>query len=158
MDGWTRRGGIRATGEGARAVVVPTEEPRGQMFERFLSAARNSPNRNWLPTVSGKGHLRPIYRSGKLLYKSEVVMETRVSGQTEARFTGAIESQTSKVPSSAFLGIAIGCMATSLILKLVGKDDWALFVGQWPPALLIMGNYNKMVKQHGSDARSGLAA
>jgi hypothetical protein len=49
-------------------------------------------------------------------------------------------------------------MATSLILKLAGKDDWALFVGQWPPALLIMGNYNKMVKQHGSDARSGLAA
>ena len=85
-------------------------------------------------------------------------METKVSGQTEDRFTGAIESQTSKVPSSAFLGIAIGCMATSLILKLAGKDDWALFVGQWPAALLIMGNYNKMVKQHGSDARSGLAA
>jgi hypothetical protein len=88
----------------------------------------------------------------------EVVMETRTSGQREDRVTGAIESQTAKVPSSAFLGIALGCMATSLVLKLLGKDDWALFVGQWPPALLIMGNYNKMVKQHGSDAQSGLAA
>ena len=80
-------------------------------------------------------------------------METRVSGQTEDRFTGAIESQTSKVPSSLFLGLAIGCMAGSAVLKILGKDDWSLFVGQWPAPLLIMGSYNKMVKQHGSDAR-----
>jgi hypothetical protein len=85
-------------------------------------------------------------------------METRIGGQTEDRVTGAIESQTSKVPSSAFLGIAIGCMAASLVLKIVGKDHWALFVGQWPAPLLIMGNYNKMVKQHGSDAQSRLIA
>jgi hypothetical protein len=52
----------------------------------------------------------------------------------------------------------IGCMATSLVLKILGKDDWALFVGQWPAPLLIMGNYNKMVKQHGSDSQSHLAA
>jgi hypothetical protein len=94
----------------------------------------------------------------KITVSSEVVMETRVSGQREDRVTGAIESQTSKVPSSAFLGIAIGCMATSLVLKILGKDHWALFVGQWPAPLLIMGNYNKMVKQHGSDAQSNLAA
>lgn len=81
-------------------------------------------------------------------------MDTRVAGQSEDRFTGAIESQTSKMPSSVFLGIAIGCMAASAILKIMGKDDWSLFVGQWPAPLLIMGNYNKMVKQHGSDARS----
>jgi hypothetical protein len=85
-------------------------------------------------------------------------METRVSGQREDRVTGAIESQTSKVPSSAFLGIAIGCMATSLVLQILGKEDWALFVGQWPAPILIMGSYNKMVKQHGSDARSSVAA
>jgi hypothetical protein len=49
-------------------------------------------------------------------------------------------------------------MATSLLLKILGKDDWALFVGQWPAPLLIMGNYNKLVKQHGSDAQSRFAA
>ena len=85
-------------------------------------------------------------------------METGVSGQTEDRFTGAIESQTSKVPSSIFLGAAIGAMVASLVLKLAGKDDWSLFVGQWPAPFLIMGNYNKMVKQHGSDARQRFAA
>ena len=81
-------------------------------------------------------------------------METRVSGQREDRFTGAVESQTSKVPSSMFLGLAVGSMAASLILKIAQKDDWALFVGQWAAPFLIMGNYNKMVKQHGSDATS----
>jgi hypothetical protein len=81
-------------------------------------------------------------------------MDSKVSrGQAqEDSFTGAIETQTSQVPSSVFLGMAIGSMATSAVLKIMGKDDWALFVGQWAAPFLIMGNYNKMVKQHGSDA------
>lgn len=77
---------------------------------------------------------------------------------TEDRFTGAIETQTSQIPSSAYLGAAIGAMAASAVLKAVGKDEWALFVGQWPAPFLIMGIYNKMVKQHGSDAISSRAA
>ena len=78
-------------------------------------------------------------------------MQTKTTGQMEDRYTGALESQTSQLPSSLFLGLAIGAMAASAILKIVGKDDWSLFVGQWPAPFLIMGNYNKMVKQHGSD-------
>jgi hypothetical protein len=85
-------------------------------------------------------------------------MDTRVSGQTEDAFTGSIESQTSKLPSSLFLGLAIGSMAASLVLKILERDEWALFVGQWAAPFLIMGNYNKLVKQHGSDARSRWAA
>lgn len=83
-------------------------------------------------------------------------METRVErGQArEDQVTGAIESATSKAPSSLFLGLAIGSMAASAILKILEKDDWAVFVGQWAAPLLIMGTYNKMVKQHGSDAES----
>jgi hypothetical protein len=85
-------------------------------------------------------------------------METTTIGQREDRFTGAIESQTSKAPSSLFLGLALGSIAASFVLKIVRWDDWALFVGQWAAPFLIMGNYNKMVKQHGSDARSRVAA
>jgi hypothetical protein len=77
--------------------------------------------------------------------------------RTEGRFTGAIESQTSKVPSAGYLAAAFGAIATSAILKIAGKDDWALFVGQWPAAFMLMGVYNKMVKQHGSDAYSKTA-
>jgi hypothetical protein len=55
------------------------------------------------------------------------------------------------------LAAAFGAIATSAILKLAGKDDWALFVGQWPAAFMLMGVYNKMIKQHGSDAYSDAA-
>ena len=87
-------------------------------------------------------------------------METRVkSGQaSEDRVTGTIERWTSMAPSSLFLGLALGSMAVSAVLKLSGKNHWALFVGQWAAPFLIMGNYNKMVKQHGSDASSHLEA
>jgi hypothetical protein len=86
------------------------------------------------------------------------IMETRVErGQaSEDQVTGAIERQTSMVPSSLFLGLALGSMAVSAALKLSGKNHWALFVGQWAAPFLIMGNYNKMVKQHGSDASGQL--
>ena len=72
----------------------------------------------------------------------------------EDRYTGALESQTSKMPSSLFLGLALGSMGASLVLKIMEKDDWALFVGQWAAPFLIMGTYNKMVKQLGSDRGS----
>lgn len=79
-------------------------------------------------------------------------METRTFGQREDQVTGAIETQTSKIPSSAYLAAAVGSIAASAILKAVGKGHWSLFVGQWAPTFLILGIYNKMVKQHGSDA------
>ena len=75
-------------------------------------------------------------------------------GEREDEFTGAIESQTSKVPSSAYLGMAIGSIVASATLKAIGNDQWALFVGQWAPTFLILGMYNKLVKQLGSDAYS----
>jgi len=96
--------------------------------------------------------------SGKILIIGDY-METRTSqGESrEDKITGAIEKQTSKVPSTTFLGLALASMGASLTLKLMGRDDWALFVGQWAAPFLIMGNYNKMVKQHGSDAMSRVA-
>ena len=79
-------------------------------------------------------------------------MESRVYAQREDRVTGAIEAQTSKVPSSGYLALALGSMAVSATLKIMGRDSWAMFVAQWAPSLLIIGVYNKLVKQMGSDA------
>lgn len=86
-------------------------------------------------------------------------MQSKVEqGQvSEDRFTGSIEAITSGAPSSVYLGLAVGSMVASAILKISGKNSWALFVGQWAAPFLIMGNYNKMVKQHGSDALSRAA-
>ena len=47
---------------------------------------------------------------------------------SEDRVTRAIESQTSKIPSSGYLAAAFGAITASAILKVLGKDDWALFV------------------------------
>ena len=70
----------------------------------------------------------------------------------EDQVTAAIEQVTSKIPSSAYLGMALASMAVSVGFKAAGKSDNALFVGQWAAPFLILGLYNKLVKQHGSDS------
>jgi hypothetical protein len=45
-----------------------------------------------------------------------------------------------------------------LALKAAGKDQLALFIGQWAAPFLIIGTYNKMVKQHGSDRTQNTAS
>ena len=70
----------------------------------------------------------------------------------EDQVTAAIEKVTSKVPSSIYLGAAIASIIGSIAFKSAKKENEALFVGQWVAPFLILGLYNKMVKQHGSDA------
>lgn len=75
----------------------------------------------------------------------------RQQQQSEGRVARAIEDQTAKLPSDTFLWVAFGAMATSATLQMMGNKNGSLFVGQWAPTLLIMGLYNKLVKQLGSD-------
>lgn len=63
----------------------------------------------------------------------------------------AIEDQTARLPSDTFLWAAVGSIGLSLGLQMMGKQQASNFVGQWAPTILILGLYNKMVKQHGSD-------
>ena len=42
-----------------------------------------------------------------------------------------------EVPTQAYLGAALGAMGLSMILRLTGKKDAAVFVGQWPPTFLL---------------------
>lgn len=63
----------------------------------------------------------------------------------------AIEEQTAKLPSDIFLWAAIGSMAVSLTLQIMGKKKESLFVGQWPAPFLLLGLYNKLVKLEGHD-------
>jgi hypothetical protein len=69
----------------------------------------------------------------------------------EDQVTSYLESQSAKLPTSFYLGAALASMAGSLAFKAAGKDYLALFIGQWAAPFLIIGTYNKMVKQHGSD-------
>lgn len=70
---------------------------------------------------------------------------------SEGKVTRAIEHYTSQVSSGTYLTFALGSMAASAMLHLLGRKDDAVFIGQWAPAILIMGLYNKLVKLHGSD-------
>ena len=69
----------------------------------------------------------------------------------EGMLAKTIEEQTAKLPSDTFLWLALGSIATSLALKISGRHQDALFVGQWAPTFLLLGVYNKLVKQLGSD-------
>ncbi|WP_437734209.1 hypothetical protein [Sorangium sp. So ce1335] len=64
----------------------------------------------------------------------------------EGKVTTKIEEKTGKVPSGAYLGLAIGSMVLSAGFMLAGKKQIANFVGQWVPSLLVIGIYNKLVK------------
>ena len=70
---------------------------------------------------------------------------------TEGPVAKAIEEQTAKLPSDAFLWMAVGAMATSATFQMMGNKNVSLFIGQWAPTFLIFGLYNKLVKQLGSD-------
>ena len=63
----------------------------------------------------------------------------------------AIEEETAKLPSDIFLWTSLSVMAVSLTLHLFGKKHTSLFIGQWAAPFLILGMYNKLVKQHGHD-------
>ena len=69
----------------------------------------------------------------------------------EGPIARAIEQQTAKIPSDAFLWAAVGSMGLSLALEMMGEEKKANFVGHWAPTLLIFGLYNKLVKLQGSD-------
>ena len=51
-----------------------------------------------------------------------------------------------KVPTQAYLGLALSTIAISALLRIAGKKDAALFVGQWPPTLILMALVHKLLQ------------
>jgi hypothetical protein len=70
---------------------------------------------------------------------------------TEGTVARTIEQHTAKLPSDTFLWAAGASIVVSAALQLKGNREASIFVGQWAPTLLILGLYNKLVKQLGSD-------
>ena len=80
-------------------------------------------------------------------------MNSHVENFEEGPVARTIEQQTAKLPSDIFLWAALASIATSLVLQILDRKHNALFVGQWAPTFLLLGIYNKVVKQLGSDRR-----
>ena len=78
-------------------------------------------------------------------------MDTANKQQQEGPVAKAIETQTSKIPSDIFLwtGLAIG--AAAMTLYCTKRRHLALLIAQGIAPVMLMGIYNKMVKQMGHD-------
>ena len=53
---------------------------------------------------------------------------------------------TDNVPEPTWYWLAVGSIVVSAVLKLMEKDHWALFVGQWPPTFLLFGLYHRLLR------------
>jgi hypothetical protein len=93
----------------------------------------------------------PSYASGGVESYADSRFDRESGAYGEGRLARAIEEQTAKLPSDTFLWAAVGSMGVSAALQLAGKRHASLFVGQWAPAFLLLGVYNKLVKEFGSD-------
>ena len=69
----------------------------------------------------------------------------------EGKVAKAIEKRTMKLPSDLFLWSAVAAIGGAAILRLMGKKDEAIFVGEWVAPFMLLGIYNKIVKVAGSD-------
>ena len=78
-------------------------------------------------------------------------MASSAERHREGPIAMAIEEQTAKLPSDLFLWGAGAAIAGSLTLRFLDRERDSQFVGQWVPTLLILGLYNKIVKELGHD-------
>ena len=51
-----------------------------------------------------------------------------------------------RVPTQGYLGAALGALGLSALLRLAGKKDAAIFVGQWPPTLILLALVHKLLR------------
>ena len=65
-----------------------------------------------------------------------------------------------KIPTQGYFGLALGSIVASALLRLAGKKEAALFVGQWPPTFLLFALAHKLLqpRQEHSVPTTGEAA
>jgi hypothetical protein len=51
-----------------------------------------------------------------------------------------------RIPTQGYLGAALGSIALSALLRLFGKKDAAVFVGQWPPTFILFALAHKLLQ------------
>ena len=56
------------------------------------------------------------------------------------------------VPSQLWYILGISSVVASMILQATGNKNWADFVGKWPPTLLLLGLYHKLLRPGNENA------
>ncbi len=71
-------------------------------------------------------------------------MQQSYAGQEQAqKLAERVASQIESMPPDTFLLGAALSVGASLVLRLTGRYQDALFVGQWAPTLLLVGLYSR---------------
>ncbi len=83
-------------------------------------------------------------------------MTTTTMDRTETSGRSAMESGrnaqqtffrvTDNIPEEAWYWAALGSIGLSAMLKLIDRDHWALFVGQWPPTFIAFALYHRLLR------------
>jgi hypothetical protein len=66
---------------------------------------------------------------------------TQQSGNAQQKYFRVTDS----IPEQTWYWLALGSILVSAGLKLAEKDNWSLFVGQWPPTFLLFGLYHRLI-------------
>ena len=53
---------------------------------------------------------------------------------------------TDQVPEEVWYWAALASIIVSASLFLMGKREWSVFVGQWPPTFLLFGLFHKILR------------
>ncbi len=74
-------------------------------------------------------------------------MPSNNATETTATYLKLMEA----VPTQMYLGAALGSIALSALLRLFGKKDAAIFVGQWPPTFILFALAHKILHPSNDD-------
>lgn len=60
------------------------------------------------------------------------------------------------VPGQLWYILGVSSIVASLVFQVMGKKNWADFVGKWPPTFFVVGLYHKLVRPGNEDATASL--
>lgn len=78
---------------------------------------------------------------------TDVQEMTQRMEEISGRMDGFDEMISTRVPSNAFVMLAGLSIIGSLSLRIMGRKNDALFVGQWAPTFMLLGVYSKVCKE-----------
>lgn len=61
-----------------------------------------------------------------------------------------------EMPVRLYLSAAVGSLALSALLFIAGKRTAALFIGQWPPTLILLSLFYRLLRPSEEDTSRGM--
>jgi hypothetical protein len=119
----------RISSKGAEPVTTQTEN-RGQNLRETARETKDEMARGAKESAS------------RLTDQTRESWDMMRDDPTPQGLMGAIE----QLPATVYLYGTLGSMGASLLLRLLGRKDFANFVGLWPPTILSLAMLNKMLR------------